>query len=255
MDIALFVTCVNDAVFPEAGIAVVSVLERLGHTVAFPREQTCCGQMHYNTGYQREALRLLVGFVDTFEHFDVIVTPSASCAGMIRHAYPMLARQASDPRLAARVEAVSARVWEFSELLIDVLDTEDVGAAFPHRVTFHPTCHSLRTLRVGDRPLRLLREVRGIDLVELEGAEECCGFGGTFAVKNADTSTAMCADKVCRVRETAAEVLCAGDYSCLANIGGMLDRQCAGVRWMHYVEILASVEAAPQVQSKSGVPL
>lgn len=252
MEVALFVTCVNDAVFPQAGMAVVTLLERLGHTVAFPREQACCGQMHYNTGYQREALPLLGGFIDTFEPFDVVVTPSASCAGMVRHAYQALAKHAADGRLAARVEAVSAKVWELSELLIDVLGTDDVGATFPHRVTFHPTCHSLRVLRIGDRPLRLLRQVRGIELVELTAAEECCGFGGTFAVKNADTSTAMCADKVRHVRETAAEVLCAGDYSCLANIGGMLDRQRAGVRWMHYAEILASVDTAPPPGTRSG---
>lgn len=238
--VALFVTCVNETMFPQAGRAVVSILERLGHTVEFPLQQTCCGQMHYNTGYVRQCLPLMEAFVETFEPYDAIVTPSASCAGMIRHAYPRLARRGSDSGLPSRVERLAQRVHEVSEMLVDVLGVEDLGAVFHHRVTYHPTCHSLRVLGLGDRPLRLLRQVRGIELVELAAATECCGFGGTFAIKNPDVSASMSADKARQVRQTAAEILCAGDYSCLANIGGILDRQRSGVRWMHYAEILAS---------------
>ena len=194
--IALFIACFNDTLFPETGKAVVRLLERLGHEVVFPEEQTCCGQMHANSGYQLEAVPLARRFVRVFGEYDAIVTPSGSCAAMVRDGYPRLAELAEDDRLAGEVDAVRPRVHELSELLVDVLGVEDVGAYFPHRVTYHPTCHGLRLLKVGDRPLRLLRQVRGIDLVELPEAETCCGFGGTFAVKNADTSAAMLTDKL-----------------------------------------------------------
>lgn len=245
MRIALFVTCFNDALFPQTGKAVVTLLERLGHTVEFPAAQTCCGQMHYNTGYHRDCVPLARGFLDTFAGYDAVVLPSGSCAGMVRHSYRTVAGKAGDAGLAARVEQLTPRVHELSEFLVDVLGVEDVGAYFPHRVAYHPTCHSLRALRVGDRPLRLLRKVRGLELLPLPNAEECCGFGGTFALKNPDISVAMCADKVRHVRDTGADVVCAGDNSCLTNIGGMLDRQRSGVRWMHLAEILASTEEQP----------
>ncbi len=232
MRVALFVTCFNDTLFPAVGRAVVSLLERLGHTVEFPLEQTCCGQMHFNTGYQPEARELAERFTEVFEPYDAIVSPSGSCAGMVRENYPRLFDRAGPP------------VYELSELLVDVLGVTDVGAYYPHRVTYHPTCHSLRMLRVGDRPLRLLREVRGIDLVELPRAEECCGFGGTFAMKNADVSAAMLADKMRHVLDTGAEVCTAGDTSCLMHIGGGLARQRAGVRVTHLAEILASTESS-----------
>jgi L-lactate dehydrogenase complex protein LldE len=193
--IALFVTCFNDTLFPGTGRAVVALLERLGHTVEFPQEQTCCGQMHGNTGYAEEATALARRFV---------------------------------------------RVFELSELLVDELGIEDVGATFAHRVTYHPTCHSLRLLEVGDRPLRLLRAVRGIELVELPDAQECCGFGGTFAVKNADVSSAILTDKLRHVMGTRAEVCVAADNSCLMHMGGALTRLRAGVRTMHLAEVLAS---------------
>jgi L-lactate dehydrogenase complex protein LldE len=233
LQVSLFVTCFNDTLFPQTGRAVVEVLERLGHEVEFREEQTCCGQMHYNTGYQDEALRLARRLVHVFEGAETIVTPSASCAAMVREGYPRL-----DPTFAE----FGGRVHELSELLVDVLGLEDVGAYYPHRVTFHPTCHSLRLLRVGERPLRLLRAVRGIELVELPEAEECCGFGGTFSVKNADTSIAMAADKMRNVLNTSAEVCAASDTSCLMQIGGMLARQRAGVRVAHLAEILAATE-------------
>ena len=242
MNVSLFITCFNDTLFPETGRATVRLLERLGQTVEFIEEQTCCGQMHYNTGYQREALPLIRRFVQIFRDAEVIVAPSASCVGMVREVYPLAAQWLGDQQLLEEVEALAPRVYELSEFLVHRLGLEDVGAYYPHRVTYHPTCHSLRFLRVGDAPLRLLRAVRGIDLVELPGAEECCGFGGTFAIKNADTSLAMLSDKLQNILETRAEVCAAGDNSCLMHIGGALHRQRAGVRPVHLAEILASTE-------------
>ena len=243
MRIALFVTCLADGLFPDVGRATVTLLERLGHEVVFPDRQTCCGQMHTNTGYQREALPLVRHHVEVFEPYDVVVAPSGSCVGSVRHQHAMVARTRGDEALADRAAAVAARTYELSELLVDVLGVEDVGAHFPHRVTYHPTCHSLRLLRVDDKPVRLLRAVRGIDLVELPDADQCCGFGGTFAMKNADTSTAMLTDKVRRILDTGAEVCTAADNSCLMHIGGALKRQRAGVRAMHLAEILAAQES------------
>ncbi|MER7441457.1 (Fe-S)-binding protein [Micromonospora avicenniae] len=242
MRIALFVTCLADTLFPAAAEATVRLLERLGHQVVFPPEQTCCGQMHVNTGYSAQALPLVRRHVRTFEPYDVVVAPSGSCVGSVRHQHPAVARRAGDERLAERAEAVAGRTYELSEFLVDVLGVTDVGAYYPHRVTYHPTCHSLRMLRVGDRPLRLLREVRGLDLVELPQAEQCCGFGGTFAVKNADTSTAMLADKLRHVLSTGADVCTAGDASCLMHIGGGLSRLRTGVRTVHLAEVLAATE-------------
>jgi len=246
MRIALFATCLADTLFPEAAKATVRLLERLGHEVRFPGEQTCCGQMHVNTGYQRDALPLVRHYADTFERYDVIVAPSGSCVGSIRHQHAVVARNFDDEPLAVRAEAIAARTFELSELLVDVLNVDDVGAYFPHRVTYHPTCHSLRMLRVGEKPLRLLRNVRGIDLVELPDADQCCGFGGTFAVKNADTSTAMLADKMRNVLGTHAEVCTAGDSSCLMHIGGGLSRLKTGVRTLHLAQILAATESDGQ---------
>ncbi len=242
MRVALFITCFNDTLFPGTGRAVVELLERLGHHVDFPAEQTCCGQMHANSGYQAEALPLVRRFVRVFADADAVVCPSGSCAAMVREQYPRLAALAGDDPLAAEVAELVPRVFELSELLVDQLGVEDVGAVFPHRVTYHPTCHSLRALHVGDRPQRLLRAVHGIDLVELEEAAECCGFGGTFAVKNADTSIAMLSDKLRHVRDTRADVCAAADASCLMHIGGGLRRQRAGTRTMHLAEILAAQE-------------
>jgi L-lactate dehydrogenase complex protein LldE len=238
------VTCINDALTPDAGKAVVTLLRRLGVDVEFPEQQTCCGQPMVNTGYLDEAVPVVRSFVRAFEGYDAVVTPSGSCAGCARHQHAMVARRAGDPALAAAVEETGPRTYELSEFLVDVLGVEDVGASFPHRVTYHPTCHSLRMLGVGDRPLRLLRAVHGIDLVELPGADQCCGFGGTFAVKNADTSVAMGSDKARHVRSTGAEVLVAGDSSCLMHVGGLLSRERSGVRVMHLAEVLAAQEGA-----------
>jgi L-lactate dehydrogenase complex protein LldE len=240
--VALFITCFNDTLFPETGRATVQLLDRLGHEVEFPFEQTCCGQMHFNTGYQREAIPLVRRFVEVFSPYEAVVAPSGSCVGMVRELYPMAAELAGDWWLAEKVEALAPRIFELSEFLVKRLGVTDVGAYYPHRVTYHPTCHSLRMLEVGEAPLELLRAVRGIDLVELGEAKECCGFGGTFAVKNADTSAAILADKIRHVLDTEAEICTAGDNSCLMHIGGGLKRQRAGVETVHLAQILASTE-------------
>jgi L-lactate dehydrogenase complex protein LldE len=224
--VALFVTCFNDTLFPATGQAVVRLIERLGHEVVFPEAQTCCGQMHGNSGYEEQGRGLVERWERVFDGFELVVSPSASCVGFVREHVP----------------SAQGRLFELTELLVDRLGVTDVGASFPHRVTLHPTCHSLRMLHVGDRPRRLLEAVRGIDLVDLDAADECCGFGGTFAVKNADTSMAMLSDKLRRVLDTRAEVCTAADNSCLMHIGGALRRQRAGTRVMHLAEILAAQE-------------
>ncbi|QFZ18193.1 (Fe-S)-binding protein [Saccharothrix syringae] len=238
MRVALFVTCLVDGLFPDVGKATVRLLERLGHEVVVPPAQTCCGQMHINTGYAGQALPIVRNHVRAFEGADVVVAPSGSCAGSVRHQHAAIAREHGDAGLAEAAEDTARRTYELSELLVDVLGVTDVGAYFPHRVTYHPTCHSLRVLKVGDRPLRLLRAVEGIDLVELPAAETCCGFGGTFALKNADTSTAMLADKMSNVIGTRAGVLTAGDSSCLMHIGGGLSRLRSGIRPLHLAQVL-----------------
>ncbi len=238
MRVALFITCVTDTLFPDTGRATVAVLERMGCEVVFPMGQTCCGQMHANSGYTEDAVPLVRRFVDVFDDpaWDAIVTPSGSCAAMVKDQHVRIARFAEDPDLEARAQALAPRVHELSQFLVDVLGTTDVGAHFPHRVTFHPTCHALRLLHAGDAQRELL---------ELEEATTCCGFGGTFAVKNAGTSAAMLADKVAHVLETGAEACTAGDSSCLLHIGGGLARNRTGVRAVHLAEILASTEAQP----------
>jgi L-lactate dehydrogenase complex protein LldE len=248
--IAILATCIGDAMFPQAPQATVRLLERLGHEVVFPEGQACCGQMHVNTGYFPEALPVIRNHVKAFEPvldgaWDAVVVPSGSCTGSIRHQQAMVAAKLGDDALATTAARVAERTYELSELLLDVLGVVDVGAWFPHRVTYHPTCHSLRMIRVGDRPLRLLRAVGGIDLVELPSAESCCGFGGTFALKNAPTSVAMLEDKMAAVRRTGADVVTAGDYSCLMHIGGGLSRADTGVVTMHFAEILASTKSDP----------
>ena len=229
MRIALFVTCVADAMFPDAASATVTLLERLGHDVVFPDGQTCCGQMHLNSGYPEEATRLARRFTKIFSGFEAIVAPSASCVGTVREFYRDLAPTARP-----------LPVYELSEFLVRRLHREDLGASFPHRVVYHPTCHSLRVTHVGDAPVRLLRRVRGLELVELQRADECCGFGGTFALKNSDTSSAILADKCDCVEQSGADVCTALDGSCLLQIGGGLSRRRSRVRAMHLAQILAS---------------
>jgi L-lactate dehydrogenase complex protein LldE len=198
--------------------------------------------MHYNTGYQAEAMPLLSRFVEQFRRAEAVVVPSSSCVAMMRDHYPKMASSLKDDRLIADVAELLPKVFEFSEFLTKRLGLEDVGAYFPHRVTYHASCHGLRNLELGDGPLRLLKAVKGIDLVELEGLEQCCGFGGTFAVKNADVSGAMLAEKTKAVLNTRAEACTACDNSCLMHIQGALHRQKTGVRTVHLAEILAGDE-------------
>jgi L-lactate dehydrogenase complex protein LldE len=240
MLISLFITCYNDTLFPETGKAVVAVLERLGHQVEFREAQTCCGQMHFNTGYPAEALTLMRRMLDVFRGSGLICVPSASCVAMMRDHYPKLAASSGDAQLQAEAEDFLGRVFEFSELLVDKLGVTDVGATFPHTVTLHTSCHSLRSLHLTDQPVRLLGAVRGLDFVALPRHDECCGFGGTFAVKNADVSTAMGNDKIANIAATNAEVCVAADNSCLMQIGGLLSRMESGVRCLHIAEILGS---------------
>ena len=250
MRIALFVTCLADAMFPDVGRATVTVLERLGHRVEFPADQTCCGQMHVNTGYQKPVLPMVERFARVFADYDAVVVPSGSCVGSVRHQHELIARRFGTAKLLDQVRAVAAKTYELSELLVDVLGVTDVGAYFPHSVTYHPTCHSLRMLRVGDKPTRLLQAVDGLTLIELTDADQCCGFGGTFAIKNADTSTAMLTDKMRRVLDTGAEVCSAGDSSCLMHIGGGLSRLRAGAQTVHLAQILASTREHPMMMKR-----
>src|SRR6476659_3310628 len=232
------VTCVNDAMFPDVGRATLTLLRRLGIDGDFPEGKTCCAQPMVNTGYLDEAVPVVRTFVSAFEGYDAVVAPSGSCAGCARHQHAIVGRRSGDAALQTRIAEGSPKVHELSEFLVDVLGVEDVGATFPHAVTYHPTCHSLRMLGVGDRPTRLLSHVRGLRLMDLPHATECCGFGGTFAMKNSDTSVAMGSDKARHVRDTGAEVLVAGDNSCLMHVGGVLSRERAGVRVMHLAEVL-----------------
>lgn len=253
MRVALFVTCVTDTLYPQTGKATAAVLQRMGVEVDFPPEQTCCGQPQYNTGYRHEAEPLSRRYVAAFAGFDYVVTPSGSCAAMVRDNYPRVAAKAqAEGRSglpAALAEGAARKTYELTEFLVDVLGVTDVGAWFPHRVAYHPTCHGLRVLGLGRRPRQLLERVRGLELVELPGAEECCGFGGTFAVKNAAVSGAMGADKARSIAATGAEAVCMVDNSCLMHVGGTLSRQGSPVRPVHIAEILASTADAPRLEA------
>ncbi|HEY5304408.1 MAG TPA: (Fe-S)-binding protein [Acidimicrobiales bacterium] len=247
MKVALFITCVNDGLFPNTPQSVVEVLERLGHEVVFPTDQTCCGQMHLNAGYRQEGLHLAQRFREVFADFDVIVSPSASCVGTVRELYATSARSLGDEALAADLEEVGRRTYEFSEFLTNVLKVTDVGASFPHTVAYHPTCHSLRVLDLDEAPKTLLRHVKGLTLVPIKDEDACCGFGGMFALKNSDTSVAMGRDKLSRIRASGADVVCALDNSCLTHIGGLSSRARTDVRVMHVAEILAQREGVSRV--------
>ncbi len=240
--VALFATCANDVMFPQTPIATVKLLERLGCKVEFPEEQTCCGQIFTNTGYYDESTGSVRNFLKAFEKYQYIVGPSGSCVGAVRHQHEMLARRSDGDAVGDRVAAVAARTYDISEFIVDVLGLTDVGAYFPHRVTYHPTCHSMRIAKVGDKPYKLLQAVRGIDLIELPDADQCCGMGGTFSLKNPDVSVAMAGDKARNVASTGAEYLVAGDNLCLLNITGVMNRTHAGVKPIHLAEILAHTE-------------
>ncbi|GHD00184.1 (Fe-S)-binding protein [Zhihengliuella salsuginis] len=251
MRIALFATCIVDAMYPSTARATVKILERLGHEVLFPAGQACCGQMHTNSGYFDAARKVAANHVEAFEsvEYDVAVAPSGSCVASVKHQHPMLAERAGDAGLAERATAVGAKTYELTQLLVDVLDitdaAEQLGSWFPHTITYHPSCHGMRLLRLGDRQLDLLKTVGGIDVVELPEADQCCGFGGTFSMKNSQVSTAMLEDKAENIRSTGAGLCSGGDASCLLHIGGGLSRAGAAAGTLHLAEILASTLEDP----------
>ncbi|MDT9408644.1 (Fe-S)-binding protein [Corynebacterium rouxii] len=247
MRVALFSTCIGDAMFPDASKATALVLSRLGYEVVFPKGQTCCGQMHVNTGYQKEAIPLIKNYVDAFadDSIDYVVAPSGSCVGAVREQHEHIADRYGNAALKDGAHIAAKKSLDLSEFLIDVAGVEDVGAFFPHKVTYHPSCHGLRFIGLGDRPYRLLQNVAGMELIELPNKEECCGFGGTFSLKNAETSAAMVSDKTRNIELTGAEYITGGDSSCLMNIAGNLSRKHVGIRAIHMAEILASTKEHP----------
>ncbi len=245
MRASLFITCYNDTLFPETGRAVVRLLERLGVDVEFRAAQTCCGQMHANTGFRSEAVSQAKQFVRLYRDAEAVVVPSSSCVAMVREQYPGLFEEFAEPELRSDLASLLPRVFELSEFVVDKLGVEDVGASFPHRVTYHASCHGLRALQLGDLPFRLLAKVRGLELVPLENLDRCCGFGGTFSVKNAEVSSAMLTAKLQDILTTGAEYCTALDNSCLMHLGGALHRGFASMKTIHMAEILASTAADP----------
>jgi L-lactate dehydrogenase complex protein LldE len=201
--------------------------------------------MHANTGFRAEAFSQAKRFVRLYQDTETVVIPSSSCVAMIRDQYAGLFEELGNEDLRKTFHALLPRIYELSEFLIDKLGVEDVGAYFPHRVTYHASCHGLRALHVGDRPFRLLSKVRGIELVPLDNLDRCCGFGGTFSIKNAEVSSAMLSTKLRDVLATRAEFCTALDNSCLMHMGGAMHRQFAGTRTIHLAQILASTESAP----------
>lgn len=245
MRASLFITCYNDTLFPETGRAVVRLLERLGVELEFNPGQTCCGQMHANTGFRREAFSQAKRFVQMYRDAEVVVAPSSSCVAMVRDQYPELFAELGTEALRKELQALLPRVCELTEFLVDRMGVEDVGAYFPHRVTYHASCHGLRSLQLGDRPFRLLGKVRGLELAPLKNLDRCCGFGGTFSVKNGEVSSAMLTAKLEDVLATRAEYCTAVDNSCLMHLGGAMHRQFAGMKTIHLAEILASTAEQP----------
>ena len=234
---SIFISCLVDQFFPQVGEAMVKVLRRLGVELDFPSDQTCCGQPAFNTGYRREAERLARRFLDIFGGSQYVVVPSGSCGSMVKVFYPELFHD--DPALNERALQLSGRVYEFSQFLVHVLGVTDVGASFQGRVTYHDSCHLLRELGVASEPRQLIDKVRGVELVEMQGSEECCGFGGAFSVKYADISGAILEDKLRHVAESGAEVLVASDSGCLMHMAGAMSRRDMPVRTMHLAELLA----------------
>lgn len=245
MQASIFITCYNDTLFPETGRALVRLLERLGVELHFNSKQTCCGQMHANTGFRGEAFSQAKRFVRLYQDAEHVVVPSSSCVAMMRDQYPGLIAELGSKELRDQFDALMPRVYELSEFLIDKLHVEDVGAYFPHRVTYHASCHGLRGIHLGERPFKLLSKVGGLRYLPVENLERCCGFGGTFSVKNAEVSSAMLAVKLQDVLATGAEYCTALDNSCLMHLGGAMHRQYASMKTIHMVHILASTEKSP----------
>ena len=235
----LYVTCIIDQLYPEVGISAVKVLRRLGVKVGFPENQTCCGQPVYNTGFNSQARTLAKRVLEQFRKSEYVVVPSGSCAATIRVFY--LELFADDPDLLAQAEVLASKTYEFSEFLVNVLNVEDAsvcGATHQGSATYHPSCHLLRELGVKTEPMKLLDSVPGLEKRELEGAEICCGFGGTFSVKFPHISEGMVADKIANVQASGADTLVACDMSCLMNMGGALNRQGSDIKIRHLAQIL-----------------
>jgi len=236
--VSLFVTCMVDQLFPKVGMAMADVLERLGYRVDFPEAQTCCGQPAFNSGYREEAREVARHFLRTFEKSETVVVPSGSCTSMVTHHYADLFKK--EPETLALVHAMEKKVHEFSTFLTEVAGVEDVGARMEEVVTFHDGCHALRELGIRNAPRRLLSHVRGLELREMQPAEECCGFGGTFSVKFSELSGAMARTKLEAIVGTGAKTVVSLDPSCLMQIQGVISRAGLNVRTMHLAEVLAS---------------
>lgn len=236
--VSLFVTCIVDQVFPQVGIAITEVLERLGYQVHFPEAQTCCGQPAFNSGYTDEARKIARHFLNVFRDSETIIVPSGSCTSMIAHHFADLFEH--DPKLLAEAHALEPRVWEFSRFLLEVAQVEDVGARFDGVVTYHDSCHALRELHIKSGPRKLLANVRGLTLAEMGVAEECCGFGGTFSIKFPEVSGAMARTKIDSIQKTGASTVVSIDSSCLMQLQGVIDRAGLPIRTLHLAEVLAS---------------
>jgi L-lactate dehydrogenase complex protein LldE len=236
--VSLFVTCVVDQVFPQVGIAITQVLERLGFQVDFPEAQTCCGQPAFNSGYTEEARGIARHFLNVFRDSAAIIVPSGSCTSMISHHFADIFQH--DPKLLAEAHALEPRVWEFSRFLLEVAGVEDVGARFEGVVTYHDSCHALRELRIKAGPRKLLAKVRGLTLAEMDTAEECCGFGGTFSIKFPEVSGAMARTKIDSIQKTGASTVVSIDSSCLMQLQGVIDRAGLPIRTLHLAEVLAA---------------
>ncbi|WP_293769652.1 (Fe-S)-binding protein [uncultured Corynebacterium sp.] len=256
MKVALFSTCIGDALFPDVQKATALVLSRLGYEIVLPVEQTCCGQMHFNTGYQKESLGMIRSYADAFADpsIDYVVAASGSCVGAVREQHVRLADRHGTAADVDGAKQAAGKTYDLAEFLVDVAGVTNVGAFFPHKVTYHSSCHGRRFLKLGDRPYDLLAQVEGIDLVPLTNEEECCGFGGTFSLKNPEVSQAMVSDKVQHIKETEAEYVTGGDSSCLMNIAGSLARQRTGIRAVHMAEILASTKEHPWTPTSAAYP-
>jgi len=237
---SLFITCLADQFFPNVGLRLVEVLDRLGVDVEFNPEQTCCGQPFFNTGYRREAAAVARRCMRVFEDSEYVVAPSGSCTAMVRLFYPELFKH--EEKLAEQARHLAARLYELSEFLVNVLKVEDVGASYHGRVTYHDGCHLLRELKISSEPRRLIKAVKGIEFVEMPDSDSCCGFGGTFAVKHPEISCAILEEKISTIVASGAEVVVANDLSCLMQIAGGLVRQRVPVRTMHLAELLAMRE-------------
>ncbi|OPA80488.1 Fe-S oxidoreductase [Paenibacillus selenitireducens] len=236
MKVSLFITCLSDAIYPRVGEAMVRLLARYGVQVEFPKQQTCCGQPAFNSGYWDEARESARTLLAAFDDSDFVISPSGSCTGMIQHYYPKLFEK--DPVMLEKSKRLQAKTYEFTQFLVQVLGVTDVGAVFPHKVTYHPSCHGSRLLGIKDEPMTLMQNVKGMELIPLPFAEDCCGFGGTFAVKMSEISAAMVSEKAQHVLETEAEVLVGLDMGCMMNISGNLMYQGKPVRVMHLAELL-----------------